>query len=141
MIHQVFYVSTATEEQSAADIDALLEVSRRNNRRDGITGLLIYHDRMFLQVLEGPKDAVRACFARIERDPRHREAWIVSEGEAAARGFPDWQMGFASPEDLNAESQRSVRSLMSLRRGEDDSLGTDPAVQGLLQNILPALRG
>jgi hypothetical protein len=39
-----------------------LEVSQRNNDRDVITGILLYNDRTFFQVLEGKQSAVEDCY-------------------------------------------------------------------------------
>ena len=52
--------------------DILIE-SVTNNRRDDVTGALIYDERWFAQTLEGPEPAVSATFERILRDPRHGE--------------------------------------------------------------------
>jgi hypothetical protein len=64
------YVSTATRDLRDEELGALLDVSRRDNAARGITGALAYHDRVFIQVLEGPEAAVEALLATIARDPR-----------------------------------------------------------------------
>ena len=88
------YVSFATVPFSDADLVALLEKSRRNNTRDGISGMLLYRDGDFLQVLEGPEDAVRAAYARIARDNRHGRIMMLDESEISERAFGDWSMGY-----------------------------------------------
>ena len=70
-MYQLVYVSTATEPFSSEELTRLLETSRKNNTADGVTGMLLYHDGNFFQVLEGDRDAVIGVFRRVERDPRH----------------------------------------------------------------------
>lgn len=88
------YVSAATRPFSQLELDALLEKSRRNNRQDGISGMLLYRDGDFLQVLEGPEAAVRATYARIGRDRRHGGVILLDESHVEQRAFRDWAMGF-----------------------------------------------
>ena len=65
------YASIANEDFSQGQLLELLATSRRNNEQSGITGMLLYNERRFPQVLEGNEAAVSATSARIERDPRH----------------------------------------------------------------------
>lgn len=91
---QLVYISTAKGEQLVSQI---LAVSRRNNGRDGITGLL-YHDGVrFLQALEGPNDKVEAAFERICADERHRAAVVLSLREVEKREFGSWEMAARQP--------------------------------------------
>lgn len=75
-----------------ACLNGILAASRRCNTRDGITGALICRADLFLQMLEGPRDAVTATFARIVRDDRHVEVMLVSCADIPARLFPAWAM-------------------------------------------------
>jgi hypothetical protein len=72
----------------------ILMDARRCNGRDGITGALICRDDLFLQLLEGPPDAVEATYARISSDDRHIEVRALTRRSIAltARLFPDWSM-------------------------------------------------
>lgn len=87
---QLVYVSTATTDPHATT--DILQLSRRNNERDGITGLLYSDDKRFLQVLEGPDAAVEATLARIARDTRHRAMVMLSRRVVDAREFGSWSM-------------------------------------------------
>lgn len=90
----IVYVSAARHPFTPAELEALLEKSRANNRRDGISGVLVYRDGDFLQVLEGPEAAVRRTYARIAADARHGGVIVLDESEIAERNFGDWSMGF-----------------------------------------------
>lgn len=91
-MYQLVYISTATTGANADSVSAILEVSRRNNRRDGITGLLLYDGRRFLQVLEGPQPLVDEAFVRIKADVRHRAAVMLHARHGDGRSFGQWDM-------------------------------------------------
>ncbi len=75
-----------------AMLNGILIDARRSNARDGITGALICRADMYLQMLEGPRDAVEAAYKRIERDDRHTEVRHVAGCATEARMFGDWAM-------------------------------------------------
>lgn len=70
----------------------ILASARHNNRRDAITGALICREDIYLQMLEGPGDAVRAAYERIVRDDRHTDVNLLWTGDAGERIFPQWAM-------------------------------------------------
>lgn len=96
------YVSQATRDFEEGELADLLAVSRRNNAASGITGLLMYESRLFLQALEGPQTAVTALFQKIKRDPRHADVQLVCEDHIQQRYFGPWRMAFqrATDQDL-----------------------------------------
>ncbi len=93
---QIVYISTARGD-THQERGHILLTSRRNNERDGITGLLYDDGVRFLQVLEGQPDKVDAAFARIKSDPRHRAVVILSRRPINTREFGDWAMESLSP--------------------------------------------
>jgi hypothetical protein len=74
-------------------VEAIVEQSRRNNPAKGITGLLCFIDDVFVQVLEGGRDAVCDLFSTIVRDERHHSVRILSYEEISERRFGNWNMG------------------------------------------------
>lgn len=90
----VVYVSSAVERFAQDELDEILEASRRNNRRDGITGMLLYADGNFMQAVEGPEEAIERLFARLELDPRHRDVIVIGRFPITEREFGQWAMGF-----------------------------------------------
>ena len=119
MLLQLTYISTPRATVSASDLAAIVDASRRNNRRDAITGLLFHDGTRFLQALEGPADRVRATFARIKADPRHLGVVILSDRQVEAREFGDWEMASRAAVDgedalvarLNALSANAAPSV------------------------------
>ncbi len=66
--------------------------ARHCNTRDGITGALIARRDLFLQLLEGPAEAVNAAYMRIARDDRHVDVRRLTCRQTDTRLFPDWAM-------------------------------------------------
>lgn len=94
MLNMLVYVSSASPRFADGDLDLILEASRRNNPSCDVTGMLLFADGNFFQVLEGPAEAVQTTFARIGGDPRHNGIIRLLEAPIEARNFPDWTMGF-----------------------------------------------
>jgi hypothetical protein len=88
---QLIYTSTPFGFDTATLL-AILMSARHWNKREGITGTLICRDDIFLQLLEGPKEAVEGAFTRISRDGRHIDIVELHRGETDHRLFPDWDM-------------------------------------------------
>lgn len=93
-MEQLVYISTPRSALSEADLHDILTVSRRNNSRDGLSGLLLAGDRRLFQVLEGPPQALNNAFNRIKHDPRHFAVVVLWRVPIAERSFPDWAMGY-----------------------------------------------
>ncbi|MFO1242721.1 MAG: BLUF domain-containing protein [Rickettsiales bacterium] len=95
-MHTIAYVSTAKLPFSEEALIQLLEKSRDNNKRFEITGMLLYKDGNFMQVIEGPKEAVTDLYRNICADPTHYNVLTLIDQVAEYRSFPDWQMGFVN---------------------------------------------
>ncbi len=68
----ICYVSTAASGISNNEIEDLLKLSSTNNNRDQITGILLFSNGNFFQVLEGEKKVITEIFEKIKQDRRHR---------------------------------------------------------------------
>ena len=96
-MRQLLYVSNTAQEIGLSDLDNVLTASRRNNAMMGITGLLLFIDGGFLQILEGEERAVRELYTRVATDPRHANTHLMLDREVPVRAFPEWSMGFERP--------------------------------------------
>lgn len=94
MLRRLVYSSRASKPMQDQDFVRLLEISRKNNQANHITGLLVYADGDFLQVLEGEADVVQVLFAIIAEDNRHQHCRILSDTPTEERVFNEWNMGF-----------------------------------------------
>lgn len=97
------YVSFASHELSDEELKDILEVSRRNNKPDGVTGMLLYRDGFFIQALEGEESVVRPLYEKIKQDDRHKNVLLVTESKINSRSFNDWSMGFNKLSDEDVE--------------------------------------
>ena len=91
---QVLYVSSGAGRISLDDVSRILAVARRNNGKSGVTGMLLFCDGNFLQLLEGSAAAVDQTLERIARDRRHKNMTVLLRAPISSRSFVDWSMGF-----------------------------------------------
>ena len=86
------------EEQHRREVlSSILEIARRKNAEQGVTGALLYNSGFFAQVLEGPKPAIEKVFERIQRDERHGDVTVLELGESETRDFGGWSMAHVAP--------------------------------------------
>jgi hypothetical protein len=97
------YVSFATNPLNDEELKKILAVARKNNQEAGITGMLLYRDGFFMQVLEGDEAVVNAKYNRIAEDPRHRGVMKVYSHPIEERSFSKWSMGFNTLRDSAPE--------------------------------------
>ena len=93
--YRLIYHSQATVPLSEEALANLLREARQHNQAAQLSGLLLYAQDQFLQVLEGPEEEINALYARIQSDPRHHNVRTLASGNAQQRVFPDWRMGYA----------------------------------------------
>ena len=94
MVYQLAYFSAATVNFKEKELEQLLINARRNNEKEEVTGVLLFIDHCFLQVLEGDKETVMARYKKIEKDKRHEDVVQIYENETEDRSFGEWSMGF-----------------------------------------------
>jgi FAD-dependent sensor of blue light len=101
LIHCI-YASTAESIFQESDIPALLEHARSANAAGALTGMLLYIEGGFFQVLEGDGAVVDEVYGRIKRDPRHSKVTLIIREPIAVRDFSEWTMGFCTVDPLQA---------------------------------------
>jgi Sensors of blue-light using FAD len=120
---RITYTSVAADGFQVADLRDIVAKSQRNNRRDGITGFLIYSAPHFTQCLEGEESAVKATMRRIVADPRHADVRLLASRRLDARELTDWSMQLLH---LDEEALRAVAPLCEQYRiGLTTRLGAD----------------
>lgn len=93
MLVRLLYASRAKSPLTPEVIDQILATSRRDNPAEGITGLLCHSGDIFMQVLEGGRDAVSQLYNRICQDKRHHDVTLLQYEEITERRFAGWTMG------------------------------------------------
>ncbi|MEZ5652022.1 MAG: BLUF domain-containing protein [Burkholderiaceae bacterium] len=92
------YTSAVKAEMSLADVHTLLAVARKKNRELNVTGILLFENGSFFQVLEGTPEVVARLFEKIRRDERHQRVTKVISEPIDGRDFGNWTMGLANIE-------------------------------------------
>lgn len=139
MIEQVVYSSAATADLDAAALDAILAVARERNRAAGISGVLVYGDGLFLQVLEGPGDAVADVLARIARDPRHSDMTVILRTTRPAPDFAAWQMACVTPDGTTLAGWAGRDGAITLAELQETIAAGPERVPAILAAVADAL--
>jgi hypothetical protein len=126
VLSQYLYISTAPT-LPREEVDAILAASARNNPERGITGLLLFNGRNFLQLLEGDEGEVAGLMETITADPRHAGVSVLDRRTIPARACPDWAMKRV----MIAESIDSRRDMLE----RDLPQGLDPEVRKMIVNF------
>jgi hypothetical protein len=101
MLVRCLYASRAAQSPIGGVLDSILEQSNRKNPQLGVTGLLLSTDDVFVQVLEGGRDAVCDLYNAIVSDRRHHNVRLLAYEEIAERRFGNWTMGQVSADSIN----------------------------------------
>ena len=100
MLVRLLYASRAVDPSPHAIEDILVE-SRQHNPGCGITGILCYGGGIFLQAIEGGRNAVNELFGQIQRDARHKDVVLLHYEEISERRFGGWTMGQVNLSRIN----------------------------------------
>ncbi len=101
MLVRLLYASRATD-ASQPVIDRILASARQHNHQLGVTGILVYGGGIFMQAIEGGRQAVSDLYGAIQRDPRHQDVVLLHYEEILERRFGGWTMGLVDLARVNA---------------------------------------
>lgn len=119
MIHLI-YISSATGKFSEDDLLYLLEQSRARNKRQGVTGMLIFKDGAFLQVLEGVETDVDEIYQSILNDQRNTGNYVIERTTIKERNFPNWSMGFENLTNQNLGKLDGYSAIMNKKLAPEE---------------------
>lgn len=136
MLYELIYTSIASREMNNEDLNNILTVSRDKNKRLGITGILLYQNRTFIQLLEGEKEEVCDLYKTIQEDDRHMRVTTFWESEIELRNFAQWSMAFAKLIDIK-DFDPEVVSMFLDKGFTNELLSNNPNVG---QQLLLSLR-
>jgi hypothetical protein len=145
---QVIYVSAATSDISEHDTAELLKEARKTNRKNDVSGMMLYVGGCLLMLLEGEAHKVDAVSREIVAW-KHEMRAIYRE-PVAEREFPDWIMGFeaVAPAEaarllgeplvfdsasrfarIEASTAKTLLSILGRRRWQSDRSGMFRAIR------------
>ena len=110
-LNRVVYMSTAVGVLRAEELDRIYFRAKSSNAQASITGLMLFYEGAFLQVLEGPIAGVSSLLERIRRDRRHANFTVLEAGPAEERLFPDAPMRFIAARNLSPGEKQAFSDL------------------------------
>ncbi|MDD2240545.1 MAG: BLUF domain-containing protein [Kiritimatiellae bacterium] len=99
-IVRLIYASRLTRDTGPDALGKIMTVSRRNNKKLGVTGALCYSPRGFLQILEGPADMVNQLYVKIIKDKRHSAVTLLEYSDIPYRDFENWSMAYVRADEI-----------------------------------------
>ena len=121
MLYTFVYCSRAAEGVDDAEVGRIVEAAQRRNVSRGITGVLVFGNGVFFQLLEGPAVEVQKLIANLHCDPRHCDVVSLDwSEERRERLYPNWEMERVEADDirevlndalLSSEHQADVAAL------------------------------
>ena len=110
-LHRLIYLSSAVGVLRADELDRILLRSKASNGGAGITGLLLFHEGSFLQMIEGPTAGVASLMQKIRRDKRHGGIITLHSAPCAERTFPDSPLRYVAPRNLTPGEKQAFAEL------------------------------
>lgn len=139
---QLIYVSRALFSASnnpssvEPEVARILAVSRTNNKKNGLMGVLYYGNSCFFQCLEGEESAVDALYDKLHLDPRHKDIKLLSKTNIGQLSFSKWQMKYVSADmDMKVLLASKGHAMFDPYKFKDDTV---QAVLGLLKQSAEA---
>ena len=129
------YVSSATTFLNPTELLALLNRARTNNVALGLTGMLLYKDGNFMQVLEGEEAPLRQLYTKIIKDPRHSGLIKLLDQPIETRQFPSWSMAFTNLDDVSPSAVPGYSEFLNLSLTEPSCLQNPSRAQNLLKTF------
>lgn len=107
---RLLYISQAASGITEEQVKDILKSSQRNNSATGLTGVLVHGGSLFMQLLEGPEQAVLRKYVKILDDRRHSDCRILHISPANDRIFEKWSMGMIESNPLQFQHIAELRA-------------------------------
>jgi hypothetical protein len=128
MLSQLVYVSNRKSSCTDAEIEKILVSCKKNNPSLEITGVLLYSDTKFIQMVEGESKVITGLYDKIKLDNRHTNPMMISYSPIKDRSFPSWHMGArkisGNEVDFKTEITKEDKSVFdNILQGKDENGG------------------
>lgn len=123
MLYRIVLVSETVGAvgRDALSIAPILGQSERNNRRDEITGAMLFHDGQAALVVEGARADLDRLMTRLDRDARHQRMTVLSDRPVVQRRHHQ-AMRLSNPSAQRLAAALQGRRLSALTLGEIEAL-------------------
>jgi hypothetical protein len=118
------------KELTEDELSQLLTDIRTRNKAQKVTGLLLYNDGSFIQLIEGERSVIHNLFEKIKKDKRHSNLVLLLEESIKKRAFPDWSMGYFR---LSQEQMKEIP-------GYSDFLNSDDSIHFIESTTREAMK-
>ena len=139
MPFQLIYSSVATEKMPKSKLYKILLVARSRNEISDVTGLLMFINGVFLQILEGERDVVCTLMKKISSDPRHSNVKVFREADVEQRTFSSWRMAYVTPSAQELATWAGLKSTTTLETTLEMLHGDPNHVNGLMAKLLETI--
>jgi len=115
-MHTIIYTSEATPSMDSQklDLNKICEAAVRNNNKNNITGVLLFHNNHFLQVLEGNLGTISSLVDKISADSRHSNLEIIYNNSLEKRNYPNWEMQLFDLSDSSKFSSATLKTIKEI---------------------------
>lgn len=134
LIH-IVYASFSEKELTEKELKKLLRDIRIKNKKQNVTGLLLYNDGAFIQVIEGESDIIHNLYNIIKVDPRHSNIVKLLDEPIEERAFPDWSMGFRKINRKQSAGIKGFSDFLVIDDPEKTLKGSKKEVMQLLNSF------
>lgn len=116
---QLVYYSISSIKITMEVIYDIREISIRNNSKKNITGCLLYHDNVFLQLLEGENENIDNLYESIQKDKRHSTVTLIMKENVKERMFPGWSMAFHEFNSGDSNANQFIKNIVFFSENSD----------------------
>jgi hypothetical protein len=131
MIYTICYISNKTETTDKASLEKIFATTQANNKHKSVTGILLFHEQSFLQVLEGDKTTLQELFLNIKKDSRHENIFVILDKKNERRIFDNYKSGFSI-----VKSKSDIKNLKDYLNLSKSDLTTSKSILSLLEPFL-----
>ena len=114
LFKSIIYVSKAADNVGHQDILDILTQSWKFNHNSYISGMLVYDNGYFIQLIQGPIKTIDKLFARISKDPRHHHIKTLGEEQLHLRDCNGWGIGVFNEQEI----AESIYQALDIGHGE-----------------------
>lgn len=111
MYFELIFNSFAVDDLTSQDIIKILIQSREFSSKHSISGCLLYHNKEFLQILEGDEKVILDFFEVLCKDKRHSHVTLIHQERVEKKIFPNWSMAF---KELSDEDMTKLHNYINL---------------------------
>ena len=139
MLHQIVYSSAPAQKLMQSHLHMILRQARLNNKLAKITGVLVFVDGAFLQVLEGEETTIRRIFDKIRIDTRHKDVRVLSDASIDKRSFENWEMAYATPSAKEMANWAGLHNTTTIDKVLEHITKNPNLASGMFSNLLQSV--